>query len=174
MTSETNRIENSRIFETETETKNSSETEQLNRFVWGPLLWRIFHKLCEYQVKIQKHPGTMTPREQLSISTNIWNVIRRLMETIPCLSCREHSIYEHSISSKLILTQPQGLRSWINEFHNKVNIRLGRKEWHENSVLAWVSTVKLLETFEDYMKAIQYPDNSTIKSKLREDIQKFI
>jgi hypothetical protein len=157
-----------------TTTSTPPTQEELNRFVWGPLLWRILHKLCEYQVKIQRHPGTMNAREQLGISTNLWGLIRRLIETIPCATCREHAFYEHANASKLVLTQSQGLRHWVNGFHNKVNVRLGRSEWSINPTLAWVSAVNILSTFDDYMKAIQYPENSTIKAKLREDIMKYM
>jgi hypothetical protein len=155
-------------------TSNVKHTqEELNRYVWGPLLWRIFHKLCEYQVKIQRNPGTMTAREQLAISTTIWSVIRRLIETIPCASCREHAFYEHATASKLVLSEKLGLRHWIEGFHNRVNVRLGRKEWRETATLAWVSAVDLTVTFEDYMKAIHFPDNSMIWLKLREELSRF-
>jgi hypothetical protein len=123
---------------------------------------------------MQKNPRGKTTREQLSFSTNVWAVIRRLIETIPCASCREHAFQEYATASKLILTKQHGLREWICQFHNRVNIRLGRPTWNENGTLAWVSAVHLLETFDDYMKAIQYADNSPIRQKLREDIAKLI
>ena len=89
--------------------------------LWGPRLWRLFHGLADVSDRRDIFP--------------LWNTFVRLTATvIPCQKCQRHMQEywsQHAFLPKgwAALSGPQVreiIRRKLNEFHNDVNVRLGK------------------------------------------------
>jgi hypothetical protein len=97
------------------------DTEQMSPEQWGPVVWRLLHALAD-----------ASHRRDVIL---LWaSVIRQLAAVLPCQKCREHMraywsahVFIPKGWERMTLPQLQTLlRRRLHDFHNDVNIRLGK------------------------------------------------
>ena len=92
---------------------------------WGPRGWNWLHVLAI------SYPAAPTLEEGRVAFRRIWNFVNNL----PCPECRYHAtryVFQHPPD----LSGTYALQSWVWEFHNAVNRRLGKKEISYSEYLA--------------------------------------
>ena len=87
----------------------------LKKSEWGPRLWRFLHALSF------AFPEKPTP-EQVDAFHKLLDALKVL---IPCPECRNHYC-EYLGGSPAPTNCGQNLREWLVNFHNDVNVRLGK------------------------------------------------
>lgn len=126
---------------------------------WGPFLWTILHALAE---KAGKVVFALYEKDE----RRAWvSLLQSLCAMLPCSECRDHCkdwIQAHPVTSIQTLSataMPIFIRTWLWEFHEAVNARLGKPSFpFEDLTKTYSSTnimmeFKLLELIEK--KAIQ-------------------
>jgi hypothetical protein len=108
---------------------------------WGPLLWRILHIAAENG---KRHTNTFWSR-----------AIEALGDAIPCTECRGHFasyIAAHPFSP------PSGggsvrdyVRTWLLDFHNDVNSRLGKPAFLSSDLQGTYSGVDIAVPINQFM-----------------------
>ena len=101
-------------------------SDAVNRLVWGPKLWRLFHLMAE-----------ASDRTDIIL---LWkNLCRWSAEIIPCELCRKHFsdylVHNANFTSRSVpkkgLEIRLFLRTFLRTFHNDVNRRLDKAEYTE-------------------------------------------
>jgi hypothetical protein len=95
---------------------------------WGPLLWSYLHTVAEKSSSIYK----------LAL---LWRkAIAALEYTIPCPECREHFasyIAANAFNPPAAVPEcKEYVRTWLWEFHNHVNARLGKPAFNKEELSA--------------------------------------
>jgi hypothetical protein len=141
----------------------SDNSIRMSREVWGPLVWRLFHRIAD-----------ISDRNDIYL---LWNsVLRSTANTLPCELCRHHmsEYWAHvrfipknwnELEGPLIRTQ---IREKIHAFHNAVNQRLGKPNYElaplptdRNAVKAEIQEVydKLCELWSGISGMIEWKRN---------------
>ncbi len=90
----------------------------LSKNLWGPPLWQVLHEFSF------QFPDAPSPSQQKAAETFVTSALTLL----PCEECQHHAsmylaAHELDTSSKI------GFATWVLNFHNDVNARLGKKPW---------------------------------------------
>jgi hypothetical protein len=82
--------------------------------VWGPPLWTEIHARPELPFDVERERAFFAG----------------LPARIPCCDCKAHLI-EYTAANPIPLSDrdPEKLRAWAVEFHDEINVRLGRPRW---------------------------------------------
>jgi hypothetical protein len=109
-----------------TSTSTITKTEEIvftmeNTAEWGIPTWIKLHKQAAHY---PKHP---TQIERDMIRSDIQNT----MDTIPCPTCNReaHNWMKTHPLDHIALKDRYTLSNWVLDFHNGVNVRLGKREW---------------------------------------------
>ena len=86
---------------------------------WGPITWVLLHSLAEH----------INEDSYLKNRTEIFNVVRGIVENLPCPECRYHATnYFKRIHISNYNTK-QDFILMIYTFHNAVNVRLAKPKY---------------------------------------------
>ena len=88
---------------------NQIETIQNPKEIWGPIMWKILHNLT-INVQDQKDNWAKTQNRK---------AVKSLLETMPCLRCRNHSL--KMLSSVPMSPTKEQLQKFVIDLHNDVN-----------------------------------------------------
>lgn len=94
---------------------NPKDWKGLPKATWGPLGWTWLHMLAI------NFPTSPTEDEQRSTHLRIW----RFLSALPCGDCIRHATmyyFQHPPD----VTNSLSLQTWVWNFHNTVNRRLGK------------------------------------------------
>jgi hypothetical protein len=91
------------------------------REVWGPLVWKLFHRLAD-----------ISDRRDIYLLWNTW--LRKTHQILPCDLCRKHMreywIHHSFVPKSWASMTGEKVRTTIRDrlhlFHNDVNERLGK------------------------------------------------
>lgn len=86
--------------------------------IWGPHLWAVLHRIG---YRAGKAPDIMAKDEKRELD---W-LLSHLESIVPCVECRQH-IEEYRKTRGMPLPLPSELGKWVWEFHEAVNLRLGK------------------------------------------------
>lgn len=95
--------------------------------LWGPHLWRFLHIAAENTV----------PRVS---RRRYWEALLTAMRTgLPCPECTDHYVAWHT-SHPFVVDRREGLtggvRTWVRDLHNAVNVRRVLPEWTPEAITA--------------------------------------
>ena len=88
--------------------------------VWGPCAWNTLHSFCHTS------PHSLR-REEMD---DMERFLLLFAKQLPCPSCRRHfTSYLQENLTEEVLAGRKSLVRFMNEAHNTVNRRLGKREW---------------------------------------------
>jgi len=85
--------------------------------VWGPLGWDWLHNLAIC------YPRRPTENDQHFHYLKI----KKFIESLPCIKCRQHAIYYIKNINPIDLLSNQRFQFWVFHFHNHVNALKNKK-----------------------------------------------
>jgi hypothetical protein len=112
--------------------------------VWGPSAWNTLHCFAH----------ASPPRISDSKREEFSQFLSLFAKQIPCPSCRHH--FEHYLETNPLKVETRGdLVSYLNDAHNSVNKRLGKKTWsYEAHCRAYMRPRPTVPFFEWSMLAL--------------------
>jgi hypothetical protein len=88
--------------------------------VWGPCAWNTLHSFCHTS------PHSLRREER----DDMRRFLLLFAKHLPCPSCRRHfTSYLQENLNEEILAGRKSLVRFMNDAHNSVNRRLGKREW---------------------------------------------
>ena len=108
--------------------------DNINPLLWGPHSWKMMHYI------------TMAYPDDPSVEDkeNIKNFFSSLKNVLPCENCRVHfelNLKKHPLNNN-VLSCKYNLINWLNDIHNEVNIRTGKKTYTYNELIKEYSNKK--------------------------------
>jgi FAD-linked sulfhydryl oxidase len=85
--------------------------------IWGPAYWYKLHMIAI------NYPYNPTRDKAASTAQDVFYFVKNL----PCEECRQHAS-EYIHLNPIHLGSSYTFQSWVFEFHNSVNRRLGKRE----------------------------------------------
>jgi len=137
---------------TEKEREKSLQSKNVTKIVWGPNLWKIFHTLGYYFKSINDDS------HRQEIGNNIWNMVGKLIETIPCPSCKYHATNEFKHTVLVDFNNKSNINFfelWAFNFHNKVNTRIRRPIYSHTDLQNIKYDYDLYKLVDDYYDSIK-------------------
>lgn len=92
--------------------------------VWGPLQWLFLHIISF------NYPENPTIQQKIQY----WEYLMSLRNVLPCRHCREN-MQDNLVAAGVSYDKFDGREAFskfIFNFHNKVSLNLGKKEWNPN------------------------------------------
>lgn len=99
----------------------------LNPNLWGSHCWKFMHYLT------MAYPDNPDDNDK----KNINNFFLAIANVIPCEKCRVHfalNLKNNPLNDK-VLESKYNLINWLNDIHNEVNIRTGKKTFTYEEIL---------------------------------------
>ena len=93
----------------------SYKTNLFDKEVWGPKLWEVMHTFSfAYPIS----PNYKQKESAIKFFSSIGHLI-------PCTHCSQHCL-EYTHRNPPNVDNKQSLIDWVYNFHNEVNVRLGK------------------------------------------------
>ena len=127
-------------------------SKQVRKIVWGPILWNLLHTLG-YYFKVNENDSY-----RREIGGHIWGIIGKLIETVPCPSCKYHasSEYKHTTIPDLSdKTNSNFFELWAFNFHNKVNQRIRHPYYSYTTLQNAIYDTDLYQLVDEYYESIK-------------------
>jgi len=109
---------------------------------WGTATWYLFHTLAE-----KLKPEYDNPVEV----KNLYSIIKKICLNLPCPDCTQHATkILASANEKYFTSSKEIFKTFLFQFHNKVNKSLGTKEMSNdelNAIYSRAVTSKIINNF---------------------------
>jgi hypothetical protein len=119
---------------------------------WGPKLWTILHSLGYYSSQLHQDERVPEIIKKDAMREVLW-LLGHLETIVPCSECRQH-IEEYRKTNGLVNTL-EGVEKWTIDFHNAVNVRLGKPVYTEKTIHH--QKILLRSVWKEYMADISQP-----------------
>ena len=142
----------------------------VSKDVWGRATWNFIH-----------HMVNGVKEERTDLIQPILNIIRNICKTLPCPDCSDHAtIVLNGLRLNTIKTKRDLVRC-MHEFHNKVNVRIKKREMTIEEHDTHYTYVNLPATFLEWRRIMQMRMSgnrmllySISKQRLIADVNKFL
>lgn len=130
----------------------ASRSNIVKKIVWGPILWKLFHTLGFYFKNVENDSY------RREIGGHVWGMIGKLIDTIPCPSCKHHASYEFKrttvpdLSNKI---NSNFIEMWAFNFHNNVNRRIRRFNYSYTTLTNTTYDGDLYQLVDEYYESIK-------------------
>lgn len=128
--------------------ENRMSVSPNSRYVWGPLVWRLYHTMAE-----------ISHRRDITI---LWRrVLQHTARTMPCALCRNHLGEYLRIHPFMKIEHKSGtdVRNQVRKelwiLHNDVNQRLGKPEFPEDDLATTKTRDELMSEIQTLFNTIQ-------------------
>ena len=120
----------------------------MSKSVWGPATWAMLHCLV---LKIKDNPPIKT-------LNSLKEIITYICDNLPCPYCAAHARTIIQKSNFIKISDMLTLRTFIFEFHNKVNEKLKKPIMDYSTHLEKYKNYKLVDVINLFIKVF---DNNT-------------
>lgn len=113
---------------------------------WGPFTWNLFHTLL---IKIKDQQFDNTKKE-------LWDQFFDISCNLPCSICANHAInYLKKLRVKNVNTKKDFIKIYF-DFHNEVNLRLGKPLFSENQIIDKYSKENTIQVINLFLSRFKY------------------
>ena len=117
-----------------------------NNTFWGPITWTFFHTF------IEKIKDTEYDKEK----EKLLGFFKKICSNLPCPDCTAHALsYIKDLQLKHI-TKKNDFKKVIFNFHNLVNVKLGKKK-EKIEILENYKSVNTLKVFYEFISIFSKP-----------------
>ena len=124
---------------------------------WGNITWYLLHSLAE---KIKEE--TFINSKPLIIQ-----LIKGICRNLPCPDCSQHATHLVNTANLDRINNKNELKSFLLEFHNRVNRKLGKPTWNigqVNEKYKNSQVLNIISSFINIWKSVPYNEKLLMES----------